>query len=470
MIPAPVQGQRGGLLRLLRTRAAATNEQFVAPATEMVSFTWPVLVFLLGVVVITFVQMWFALSAQQQTPVLAEALYIAGIVVAICSRVAQRAWGIISLALLAVALCVLLDMITHGDWGNIGLYIVIVTVVYRLPPRLSAPVAALAALIILASEGLFDLLLGRGAVNGGAIVSQALIIGFACAASLAQRMRHLLIERLERTQAQLREEMGRTAELAAARERARIARDVHDVLAHSLTVLSVQTQALRQLIRDDPERAAALLDQMAEVLRDSQVESRQIVGLLREASVTEAGDADIAARLRALAERFAERTGMRCALREHGDPGHLAARHAETLRFALQEALTNAYRHGNAAHSEADLWWETESVRLVISDDGASDGASEIVSASRAEAGQSGQNGQNRQGGQNGPGGQGLRGMRERAEALGGAAGAGPRADGGFLVTIWLPRASESDKQPAGEDAPATGVAGNAGKLGETGV
>lgn len=461
MIPAPVQGRHGGplrLFRLLRTRVAATNERFVAPATERISFTWPVLVFFLGVVVITFVQMWFALSAQHQTPILAEAVYIAGIAVAVCSRAARRVWGIISLALLAIALCVLLDMITHGDWGNIGLYIVIFTVVYRLPLRLSAPVAALAALIILASEGLFDLLLGRGPTNGGNIVSQALIIGFAGAASFAQRMRHLLIERLERTQAQLREEMGRTAELAAARERARIARDVHDVLAHSLTVLSVQAQALRQLVRDDPERAA-LLDQMADVLRESQVESRQIVGLLREASVAEAGDASIATRLRALAERFAERTGMRFVLREHGEPGPLSVRHVETLRFAVQEALTNAYRHGNAAHAEADLWWEPEVVRLVVSDDGASAPASAPASASRAGSGQGAH------------GGQGLRGMRERAEALGGAAEAGPQADGGFVVTITLPRASVSGEQPGGDDAPATGVAGNAGnKSGETGV
>ena len=447
MIPAPVQGRLGGMFRSLRTRVAATDERVVVAATDVASFTWPVLIFFLVVVVITFVQMWFALSAQHQTPILPVVIYVAGIAVAVCSRASQRAWGIISLALLAIALCVLLDVITHADWGNIGLYIVIATVVYRLPPWLSAPIAVLASLIILASEGLFDLLLGRGAVNGGNVVSQALIIGFACAASLAQRMRRLLIERLEQTQAQLRAEMERTAELATARERARIARDVHDVLAHSLTVLSVQVQALRQLVSDDPERAAALLDQMAEVLRESQVESRQIVGLLREASAMEAGSSDIASRLRTLAERFAERTGVRCVLREHGDPGHLSTRHAETIRFAMQEALTNAYRHGNAAHAEADLWWDLESVRLVVSDDGAS-------------APSTG----------SGHGGQGLRGMRERAEALDGTVRAEPRADGGFLVTVTLPLISKSDEQPSGDDSSPTWVARNAGKSGETSV
>jgi signal transduction histidine kinase len=373
--------------------------------------------------------MWFAISARHLSPILPEAVYIAGIVVAVCSRASKSVLGIISLALFAIALCILLDTMTKSDWGVIGLYIVIATVVYRLPLRLSVPVSALAALIVLTSEGLFDLLLGRSAPIG-ALISQTLIIGFAFAASLAQRTRHLLITQLERTQAQLRDEMERTAELAAARERARIARDVHDVLAHSLTVLSVQAQALRQLVRDNPERAAALLDQMAEVLRESQVESRQIVGLLREANAPEAGSADLAIRLRVLAERFAERTGMRCALREHGAPRRLSARHAETLRFALQEALTNAYRHGNAAHAEADLWWELESVRLIVCDDGASSPAS----ASRAESGQ---------------GRQGLRGMRERAEALGGMAETGPRTDGGFVVTVTLPFGNEPGEQPA---------------------
>ena len=449
MIRAPVQGRLGELLRSLRTlrvRVAPTNEREVVTATETASFTWPVLIFFVGVVVITFVQMWLAIRARYLSPILPAAIYTAGITIAVWSRASKRLLGILGLAGIAIALCILLDVMTQSDWGNIGLYIVIATVVYRLPPRLSMPITVLASLIILASEGLFDLLLGRGASNGGPIISQALIIGFAFAASLAQRMRHLLIERLERTQEQLREEMGRAAELAAARERARIARDVHDVLAHSLTVLSVQVQALRQLIRDNPERAAALLDQMAEVLRESQVESRQIVGLLREASVAEPDDADLATRLRVVAERFAERTGMQCTLREHGAPGRLPARHAETLRLAVQEALTNAYRHGNAAHAVANLWWEPDAVRLVVSNDGVN------APSNTTHAGT----------------GQGLRGMRERAESLGGTAQAEPQAGGGYVVSVTLPLNAAPDEQTM-ELACATMVE-ESGKPGEASV
>ena len=418
MIQAPVRGWLAGLLRWWRSQLTVLDERALLSGTAATaSFTWPVLTFFLGAVALTGVQLWLAPGIQYYPRLLLEAIYLAGLVAVASSRGSRHAWGVITYALVAVALCLLLDAMTHSDWGNIVLYGVIATAAYRLPPRLSLPIVALCAVIILTAEGAVDLLLGRARVNGNIIITQGLIIGFAFVAALAQRTRHLLISRLEKTQAQLREEMGRTAELAAARERARIARDVHDVLAHSLTVLSVQVQALRQLVHDDPERSAAILDQMAEVLRESQAESRHVVGLLREAMTGEDA-ADVATRLRVTAERFMERTGMHCTLREHGVPSHLTAQHVDTLRFALQEALTNAYRHGRASLAEVELWWERTSVRLSVRDDG--------TSSSSAPAG-------------NGSG-NGLRGMRERAEALGGTISTGSRANAsGFEISMTLP-------------------------------
>lgn len=428
-IPGRLVGWLAGRLRSWRSRIALFDDRAVMSSTaDIRNFTWPVLIFFLGAVIVTAVQMWLTLSAEHHSPLLPEIVFIAGLVIAAWARAVRPVWGIISFSLLAIALCVLLDMMTNADWGNLGLYVVIVTVVYRLPLRLSLPIAGLCALIILASEGLVNLLLGNGNVNGTNIVSQGLIIGFAIAASLSQRSRHLLINRLERAQERLRDEMGRTAELAAARERARIARDLHDVLAHSLTVLSVQAQALRQLVRDDPARAATLLDQMAEVLRESQVESRQIVGLLREAMPEDVGAASIATGLRVTAERFTERTGMRCTLHESGNPVHLSAQHIETLRFALLEALTNAYRHGKATEAEADIVWESDVVRLSVRDNGA---GVALTSASEGT-------------------GNGLRGMRERAEALGGSVEVGPRTDsGGFAISLTLPFHAGQSEAPA---------------------
>ncbi len=428
MAQAPIPGRLAGRLRSWRSRLAQSGGSAVVTSTiDNRNFTWPVLIFFLGAVMITAVQMWLALSAENHSPLLPEIVFIAGIVVAAWARALRSVWGVIGFSLLAIALCVLLDAMTHADWGNIGLYVVIVTVVYRLPLRFSLPISLLCALIILTAEGMINLLLGMSSASSMSIVSQALIIGFAFAASLSQRSRHLLINRLEQAQERLRDEMERTAELAAARERARIARDVHDVLAHSLTVLSVQTQALRQLVRDNPERAAALLDQMAEVLRESQVESRQVVGLLREAMPEDGGAVDIAASLQVTAERFTERTGMRCTLHESGAPVRLSARHVETLRFALLEALTNAYRHGKATEAEADIVWESAIVRLSVRDDGAG------TEATTADEGT----------------GNGLRGMRERAEALGGSVEAGPLTDGsGFAINLTLPLRVDQSETP----------------------
>jgi signal transduction histidine kinase len=121
-----------------------------------------------------------------------------------------------------------------------------------------------------------------------------------------------------------------------------------------------------------------------------------------------------------LADRFSQRTGVRCSLTESGEARPPSAAQRNALRFALQEALTNAYRHGQARHIWATLEWNREEVSLRVRDNG---------SASNAAAGEGG--------------GQGLRGMRERAAALGGTSSAGPSDEGGFVVIVTLPLAAD---------------------------
>src|SRR5262249_9578014 len=124
-----------------------------------------------------------------------------------------------------------------------------------------------------------------------------------------QRVRSTLILRLQASQVQLRAQMERAEDLAPARERARIARHRHDALAHSLPVLSIQTQAAREVVTAEPVRARAMLDEIASILRESIAESRRLVGLLREAERTGKQDSALGARLLALADRFSARTG-----------------------------------------------------------------------------------------------------------------------------------------------------------------
>lgn len=241
-----------------------------------------------------------------------------------------------------------------------------------------------------------------------------------------RRSQYLLIMRLHEAQEQLREQMVRNEELAAERERARIARDIHDVLSHSLAVLSIQVQAARQLRTRDPERLAAKLDDMATLIRESITESRRVVGLLREKSPTPWEQDNLGANLRSMAATFNERTGIHCCFEESGTPHTLSSQQRETLQLALREMLTNAHRHGAAQTVWITLQWREVDIILEIRDDGM--GASVAhADTFTEEIG-------------NGPGGHhGLQGMRERAEALGGEVEAGPVETGGFTVSLRLP-------------------------------
>lgn len=130
--------------------------------------------------------------------------------------------------------------------GALTLELLAVVVLYRLPPRWSLPSAAVAAIFFLGTQYWhFFLVTTSSSANGDfwkLVIPFLVIPGIA----VALRSHALIIQQLRATQAQLEAEMERTAELAVARERARIARDMHDVLAHSLTVLTIQAQAARQ--------------------------------------------------------------------------------------------------------------------------------------------------------------------------------------------------------------------------------
>lgn len=241
-----------------------------------------------------------------------------------------------------------------------------------------------------------------------------------------RRSQYLLVVRLHEVQEQLREQMVRSEELAAEQERTRIARDIHDVLSHSLAVLSIQVQAARHLVTRDPERLAAKLDDMATLIRESMTESRRVVGLLREKPPTLSEQDDLGADLRSMATTFNERTGIHCRFEESGTPHTVSPQQRETLQLALREMLTNAHRHGAAQTVWITLQWREGGIFLGVRDDGMGANAAQTDTFVE-EMG-------------NGAGGHhGLQGMRERAAALGGEVEAGPAETGGFMVTLRLP-------------------------------
>jgi len=207
---------------------------------------------------------------------------------------------------------------------------------------------------------------------------------------------------------------------AAAEERNRIARDMHDVLAHAVSVMVVQAEAGPVALATDPDRAAQSFDIIAEAGRSAMVQLSDTLGILncgldsgRAAHRTPVPEPAVAAIPWLVAET--RRAGLRVELRIHGNARPLAA-DAEVAAYRIvQEALTNALRHSRAGSVDVHLDW-ADQLTVTVADDGPGTGTDIPVET----------------------GGRGLYGIRRRAEACGGSAGAGPTR-GGFRVWARLP-------------------------------
>jgi signal transduction histidine kinase len=236
------------------------------------------------------------------------------------------------------------------------------------------------------------------------------------------RTRRLYVASLEERAATLERERDHLARLAAADERAAIARELHDVVAHSLSVMIVQADGAGFTLDPSAAHARQALDTIAATGRDALEDMRRVVSVLRGASP----GADGASRRRVgLAEldRLVERAGLRVALDTVGTPAGLSVAEELTAYRIVQESLTNTLRHaGPDAKVTLRLECTTDHVAIEATDDG---GGRPTPAAT-------------------GPGGHGLVGMRERVALHGGTVTAGPRFDGGWTVRATIPRAPQS--------------------------
>jgi signal transduction histidine kinase len=210
------------------------------------------------------------------------------------------------------------------------------------------------------------------------------------------------------------------ARTAAHGERARIARELHDVIAHSVSVMVIQAGGARIVMASDPERAVDSLRLVERAGRDALAEMRRLLGLL---------DAGTDPRALAPQPRLADledlvvRTraaGLVTDLRIEGDALAVSPALDLCAYRIIQEALTNAIKHAGPATASVRLRWAGQMLELEITDDGRGP-AAETPS-----------------------GGHGIVGMRERARLHGGSVDAGAGADGGFAVRVRLPVAARS--------------------------
>jgi signal transduction histidine kinase len=240
-----------------------------------------------------------------------------------------------------------------------------------------------------------------------------------------QRRRRLATAHLEQLNAQLQRERDLKARWAVAEERARIARELHDVVAHSVSVMVVQAGAARRLVDGDPVQARQALTSIESTGRQALAEMRRLLGVMRhdgEARPEEAADALAPqpglADLDALVSR-ARDAGLEVELQVEGAPRPLAAGVDLSAYRIVQEALTNCLKHAGAAKAIVHLCYGREDLELQVLDDGR--GVVGLRDAGREN------------------GGHGLIGMRERVAVFGGNLDVGPRPGGGFKVDARLP-------------------------------
>jgi signal transduction histidine kinase len=243
-----------------------------------------------------------------------------------------------------------------------------------------------------------------GIVFGGAIclIAYALQRRTARAAELEERAARLEREREERTRA------------AVEAERRRIARELHDVIAHTVSVMTVQAGAARLLLDDDPERALGPLRSVEETGRQALTEIRRLFQVTREdGHDVPFGPRPGIANLDALVEH-ARRSGLSVELAVEGEPVTLSPGLELAAYRVVQEALTNSLKYAGPTTAQVGVRYGSDALNL------------EIVDRGRGPARRVGT-------------GHGLIGMRERVALYGGELEAGPRTEGGFAVRARLP-------------------------------
>ncbi len=231
------------------------------------------------------------------------------------------------------------------------------------------------------------------------------------------RTRREYLEELEQKAARAEEGQAAEAQRAVNEERTRIARELHDVVAHSMSVMVVQAAAARRVVERNPGDAAAALEAIETTGRESLTEMRRVLGVLRgDDDTTDLAPAPGLDDFGRLLQQC-EDAGLPVDLEVTGEPRRLTPGLELSAYRIVQESLTNSLKHAGPARATVRLHYRPDMLELEVTDDG------------RGAATGSGS-------------GQGLIGMRERVDAFGGTLAVGPRPGGGFRVSASLPSGS----------------------------
>jgi signal transduction histidine kinase len=264
----------------------------------------------------------------------------------------------------------------------------------------------LATACISAAMAVFTLFADPDGPSLSGFIFFAMLFGAPCLAGYVVQRRRL---------GELRMRQERDAATAAiVEERARIARELHDVVAHAISVIVLQSRGGRRLLDDEPEETRGALDVIETTAQHALVEMRRLVGLLRaDDALLLLSPQPTLAQLDQLVEQVRS-AGMPVTVSVDGRPVPLPAGVDLSAYRIVQEALTNALKHAGPAHAQVQLRYGESGLEVEVSDDG--DGST---------------NGDG--------GGHGLAGIRERIAVYGGELHVGPRLGRGYSLRAWLP-------------------------------
>jgi signal transduction histidine kinase len=327
----------------------------------------------------------------------------------------RRRWPV------AVFACLFVVAAASGWWAaqvvwSPGLLIALYTIATLRARRTALTAAALlVAATVVASLHVLPVGWQESSAALIACIMAALGLGLATAA------RHALVAELRERALRLERERDQQGQLAAVAERARIAREMHDIVAHHLTAIVTLSDGAAAQVRRAPERAEAAMAEVANTGRLALRDTRHLLGVLREDHST----AELAPSGAGSVDQLIERvrgTGLPVRYETTGDPEVAGSAVRLCVYRVIQEALTNTMKHaGRDAHATVHVQYTPAEVRVIAEDDGEGISTAPLPSS-----------------------GHGLQGMRERVKAFGGEVSSGPRAPHGWAISARLPLAERA--------------------------
>lgn len=289
----------------------------------------------------------------------------------------------------------------------------------RTERRAALVVSLASAALMLATTPWFGDLSWKDASRMGSVAAFGLVAGVLGHSAHNRRAYLAAVEERARRAEKSRESEARRR---VAEERLRIARELHDLVAHQITLANAQATVAAHLFDSRPEQTRKSLAELVRTTGDALDDLRATVGLLRQSgdAAEPAEPAPGLSRLPTLLDSFA-RAGLQVSLEQEGTARPLPPGVDLTAYRIVQEALTNVTKHAGTGTARVRLVWNRDRVTLTVADDGG--GTRTPPGATASER----------------PPGYGLIGMRERATAVGGRLFAGDRPEGGFLVSTELP-------------------------------